>query len=280
MRSAAAGAVAPPSRRLLAAELRQRLPARRLPRYSSLALQLTTLAYRGTLRELWRELAPDTPPATDLEELQGELVALVHHEHFPLDLEILDEMVGNGEGFPLQGPIMIEGQGVGEYYHDHNDHRDPVAPLRLLVDPEIHHRDRSRWWRERGHLDPATLAPTWLGAEHEPIIRALAELPAPLDALADLYQMIHRITGNAFLDTGPHDWDQWEFWYWCAADIRTLAEHFKAAQPAIARCDAYYHWFGIEPNAEARVIETLLALKLPKEPTPRPRTLVEVFTND
>lgn len=242
---------------------------------------LREIEEREWLAGLWIGVFGEAAPEGGIFDSEVAFVNRVDAELFPVDLQMMDDMLGAMEGSTLQFGIPIYGFGVpwevmgGPVELDSWD-----MPMVMAVHASgmcdenelflLMHRNNVDvmmdwsmiWWEEQG-MDPPVL--TW-PLDRERTMERLRRLPAPLDGLVGVYAGVVKETGSVFFDWPGGYW-QCEYTHldcfcWCPECVRVLAEMFEQVEDDVRRLRAYYLWW-LTANADERrrVVDVLVGLE-------------------
>lgn len=235
----------------------QLLNRHRLPDYNLIREMLCDFSLYPEIRELWRELFPEKPqPEGDVWDIECALMETVDSELFPLSMSEYETFYSAGEHV-IGGPVGYAGWGIPWEAESLQGIEMEFYPLAAIVAAGL---VPASDWSADSHLNFVEEAEEWLGvhsqwaaldaataADHAFIRGKLAELAAPLDGLAVVYECLLRQTGNPFFDAPEfyrYDYESiYSFYEWVVADLRTLQEFYQAARPGLDKLEAYREWW-------------------------------------
>lgn len=280
LRDAGATGAGGSARVLTSGVVRRLLDGFRLPSYEYLGYWLKEAGDREHLADLWKGVFGEAAPEVGVFDSEIAFVGRVNEELFPVDLRVMDSMLGMSER-PLQYAIPVYSYGV---------------PWEIAVPSELDSWDRpmvavvyaaglckrselflemrggnaedfddwaAHWWEQQGFDEAPVL--TW-PKDRERAVRRLKELPAPLNGLAGVYGGVMKNTGSVFFDWPGGYWQgeyaDFELYCWCTGCIEELRDQFAPVREDVERLIEYIKWWSdSDVEQRRRVVEALVGLE-------------------
>jgi hypothetical protein len=194
----------------------------------------------------------------------------LYDEFWEVDLELIQWRL-------YEIPVLPMGFDI--WHESWEDFLEP-APYLLHMDWSRSDETDKRAGNEFQQLYPDQQVPRYLAPDNLVETLRRMTLPAPLDALPDLIQMLNGDAGNFWLDTGELSlMEGGGYPSWDAAAVEMLAAEWTRAAPVLDRVHALLNWRNETAEAAVRKItavrEALLEAQRRQEPGYAPQLKME-----
>jgi hypothetical protein len=224
------------------------------------------------LGDLWKKvLDEEMPKFVEANDAGGSFVYRIETELFPLDTRAMDCDYNNGcNAHEIFGwYIPIYGYGLAwevEEFIDQPAWAKPViAAVAMLCGISDAAGDMYHLYLIENNVDLDTIDETlgWI-TDYRRAVDLLSSLDSPLDALATVYKITTKGSGNPFLDTVDLFW-RYEFancgdYCWCEACISRLAKKWQEVEGEISHLQQYKNAFGASITTDM-VIDAMINLE-------------------
>lgn len=226
-----------------------------LPSYSAMSTWLEDIHFMVWLADLWKKVfGEDMPRFPEANDAGGNFVYKIETELFPLDTRGMDSDYNNGctahEIFGWHIPIY--GYGLAweaEGLIDQPEWARPVVAAVSMFYGISGPGDADYLYLVESGVDIETIDQTldWIG-DFDRAVSLLSALEPPLDALATVFKIVTKGSGNPFLDTVDLFW-RYEYidegdYCWCEVCIGHLTEKWKEVKDEISHLQKYRDAFG------------------------------------